>query len=181
MSVKQILSRLSLPFTTYVLGSGINLLASYALMVFLLNVLSKAEYGQYGFLISLFSMLLILFNFGHKEAVFKYASVNHGQSQDRLNQKDSTISLLTSLMGNFYRWNALILLGVHGLIWVDISLYFVAMMFLCNSWLMTFAGYFRGVSDYHKDALALPIQRLLWLLFSIVLYYSVDDLSLIHI
>lgn len=186
MSVKSMLNRISLPFTVYVLGSGINLIASYALMVFLLNVLTKAQYGQYGFLISLFSMLLILFNFGHKEAVFKYASINQGLSVSSPSSSSSASasshasnqSLLSALMGNFYRWNALILLGVHGLLLIDVSLYFVAMMFLCNSWLMTFAGYFRGASDYNKDALALPLQRLLWLLFSIILYYSVNDFNL---
>ena len=174
MGVKQTLSRSSLSFSAYLIGSAINLLASYTLMVFLLNVLSKTEYGEYGFWVSLFSMLLIVFNFGHKEAVFKQASVNKGE----VNQGQ-----LPLLFGNFYRWNALLLLTVQSLILFDITLYWVAMAFLLNSWVMTFAGCHRGCEHYVQDALALPLQRLLWLLISLACYFIFGrfNLSLLFI
>jgi hypothetical protein len=45
---------MSSSFITYLFGAVINLTATCAMMLLLLNVLSKAEYGQYGFYISLF-------------------------------------------------------------------------------------------------------------------------------
>ncbi|MCJ8269064.1 MAG: hypothetical protein MJK04_06630, partial [Psychrosphaera sp.] len=168
--LQQYYTNLSSSFVTYLFGAVINLTATYALMVLLLNVLSKAQYGQYGIYISLFSLLLIFFNFGHKEVVFKYASAT---------QADSNVSPLPGLFIGFYRWNLLLLALVQILIVFDTTLYAGAMMFLVNSWMITFAAYHRGHADYNKDALALPLQRLLWLCFSLCCYFIFDGLSLI--
>ncbi|NQZ11387.1 MAG: hypothetical protein HRT35_29900 [Algicola sp.] len=168
--LQQYYANLSSSFVTYLFGAVINLTATYALMVLLLNVLSQTEYGQYGVYISLFSILLIFFNFGHKEVVFKYASNT---------QTDTALNPLPRLFIGFYRWNLLLLALVQILIVFDTTLYAGIMMFLVNSWMITLAAYHRGHANYRKDALALPLQRLLWLCFSLCCYFIFDSLGLI--
>jgi O-antigen/teichoic acid export membrane protein len=163
-------NNLSSSFVTYLLGAVVNLTATYAMVVVLLNVLSKEEYGQYGVYISLFSILLILFNFGHKEVVFKYASAS---------QTDAPATPQPVLFIGFYRWNLLLLALVQVLIVFDTTFYAGTMMFLAHSWMITLAAYHRGYADYSKDAWALPLQRLLWLSFSLCCYFIFDALSLI--
>ncbi len=162
---------LSSSFVTYLFGAVINLTATYALMILVANILSKEEYGQYGVYISFFSLLLIFFNFGHKEVMFKYVSAN-------ASQLSSIASPLPILFIGFYRWNLMLLALVQVIIVFDTALYAGAMMFLVNSWMITFAAYHRGYADYKKDALALPIQRLLWLSFSLCSYFFFSSLSL---
>ncbi|MFT5164173.1 MAG: O-antigen/teichoic acid export membrane protein [Alteromonadaceae bacterium] len=168
--LQQYYANLSSSFVTYLLGAVVNLTATYAMMVLLINVLAKEDYAQYGVYISLFSLLLIFFNFGHKEVVFKYASASRA---------DSTLSPLPVLFIGFYRWNLLLLALVQVLIVFDTTLYAGAMMFLVNSWMVTLAAYHRGSTDYKKDAWALPLQRLLWLSFSLSCYFTFDSLGLI--
>jgi O-antigen/teichoic acid export membrane protein len=156
-------------FLVYLFSAVLNLLVSYGLMLFLLRVLPKAQYGQYGFYVSVFSMVLIFFNFGHKEVVFKTASKAFHRSEK---------NPLQSIFKSFFGWNILLLLAAQVLLLVDLTLYLVTLMFLFNSWLMTAAAYHRGKTHYSLDAFALPGQRGLWLLGCVLWFWMTAGLDL---
>jgi O-antigen/teichoic acid export membrane protein len=160
---------LSASFFTYLFGSVLNLLASYSLLIFLLNSLPKTEYGQYGLYISLLSILLIFFNFGHKEAIFKLTSKS---SENHISAP------LKDVLTTYCQWNLCILIVIQLLLLIDFTYYFAAMATLMNGWLIALTAYYRGRSIYKVDALTLPIQRAIWLVSALVLYYTFEVMSL---
>lgn len=166
---KQFIPSTTSSFFTYFLSAILNLFVSYGLLLLLLRVLPKEQYGQYGLYISVFSMLLILFNFGHKEIIFKFSSL--------FNVEDDSSKLLNTFR-SFIQWNLVIFIATQGLLLIDITWYIVAMAFLLNSWLITGAAYHRGQADYRLDAFALPMQRSFWLIGCIALYFFLDEISL---
>ena len=165
---------LSVSFSRYFFAALVNLLASYGLMLFLLIVLTKAEYGQYGIYLSVFSMLLILFNFGHKELMFKYAS----QPTQSKTHTQAFPAKLNSTWQSFFRWNLIWLVLLQVLLLVDMTCYWLALMFLSNSWLVTAAACHRGRANYTFDAFALPAQKSIWLLFCGLWFLFSDGLDL---
>jgi len=166
---KQFIPSTTSSFFIYFLSAILNLLVSYGLLVLLLRALPKAQYGQYGLYISVFSMLLILFNFGHKEVIFKFSS--------QFNVEDDSSKLLNTFR-SFSLWNLVIFIAIQGLLLIDITWYIVAMAFLLNSWLITGVAYHRGQADYRLDAFALPMQRSFWLIGCIAIYFILDEISL---
>jgi len=159
-------------FFIYLFSSILNLLVSYGLLVLLLRTLPKDQYGQYGLYISLFSILLIFFNFGHKEAIFKFSSQSFIATANQ--QFDRTLR-------SYFLWNFFLLVVLQGLLLVDIIVYVVAMVFLLNSWLITAAAYYRGQANYKQDAYALPLQRTLWLLICLIVYYFIEHFTLLAV
>jgi len=169
---------LSISFSRYFFAALVNLLASYGLMLFLLTVLAKAEYGQYGIYLSLFSILLILFNFGHKEVMFKYASQSAGAVQAGKLRRQGGSDWLNTTWQSFFLWNLMWLVLVQVLLLVDMTWYWLALMFLANSWLVTAAACHRGKANYAFDAFALSAQRSLWLVFCGLWFWFSDGLDL---
>lgn len=166
---KQFIPSTTSSFFTYFLSAILNLFVSYGLLVLLLRALPKEQYGQYGLYISVFSMLLILFNFGHKEIIFKFSS--------QFNTDDKSARLYSAFQ-TFSQWNLVLFIAIQALLLIDITWYIVAMAFLLNSWLITGAAYHRGQADYRLDAFALPMQRSFWLIGCIAIYFFLDEISL---
>ena len=159
-------------FFTYQFSTVLNVLASYGLLIFLLRILPKTDYGQYGVYVSVFSMVMIFFNFGHKEVVFKYASKTlHDGYENRLSR----------VFESFWRWNITMLLAVQCLLLINLTLYLVALTFLINSWLLTAMAYHRGIANYKWDAFALPMQRTLWLFLCVLWFFIEKNIGLVAI
>jgi len=157
---------ISRSFFIYFFSTIINLLVSYGLLVLLLKTLPKAQYGQYGLYISVFLIVLIFYNFGHKEAVFKFSS------------KNNSLHKLNALFSSFFIWNFILFAAIQILLWLNFTIYLVAMVFLLNNWLLTGVAYFRGQKRYKIDAFALPTQRFFWLLFCLGFFLIHDELTL---
>lgn len=144
MSIKKQYSR----YVGFALG---NILVSYMLLLFLANNLSKQDYAQYGVLASLMSVLLIVVNFGHKEALFKYASQNNQSALLQLTQSLRLWGLLAMVLGLVLMfWSTIV------------GMAFLA--YLCLFSLLLLCAYYRGRQGYWQDAAAMPIYRLFWLL-----------------
>jgi O-antigen/teichoic acid export membrane protein len=149
-------------FAIYTVGTIVNIVASYAVLVLLTNQLSKESFATYGLFNTVFSLLLIFINFGAKESVFKYASTgNH--------------SHLSASLSWFFCWQLVFLLGCLIVAIVNLQIALIATCFVVMSWLLVINGFNRGLGNYLKDAISLPIHRLAWL-FGCILYiqFSAD-------
>ena len=75
---------LNMHYAVY-LGYGVlNVSISYALLLFLANRLSIADYALYGVISSVVGLALIALNFGHKEALLKFESQSNDEELKRL-------------------------------------------------------------------------------------------------
>lgn len=155
-------------FWFYACATLTNFVCSYAILYVLTNYLSKTHYADYGLYNSIFSLCLIVFNFGIKESVFKLASKRE-------------FSELKNTLNWFVNWQCIVFTAILILCWWDYTLAVVAMTFVVLSWLFVAAAYFRGISNYLKDAFCLPVQRLLWLLSLVAMLFLLPSISFVHI
>ena len=137
-------------YAVYLVYTIVNVLVSYALLVFLANRLSIADYALYGVISSVAGLALITLNLGHKEALFKFESQSNDQELNRL-----AASLKPWLFGALVLCLAALivspLLGLAGLSFLGVYGVILA------------AGSFRGKGLYAQDAASWPLYRGLWL------------------
>lgn len=138
-------------FFFYTIFSISSVLISYFLLIVFSAYLSKEEYAEYGLLTAIFSLVMIGFNFGHKELLFKSCS---------LKDDDAFISTLNS----FVRLQLILLLVIF-LLWPFLGdTAIISLAFICSNWLLILNHINRGSGNYVKDAISFTIQRSLWLL-----------------
>ena len=152
-------------YALYVAVGGLNVVVSYALLLLLARNLSVADYALYGLVSHIAGLGLIALNFGHKEALFKFASQTNAAAIDLIS---ASLRLWLCLAFCF---------GV--LLWlVDVTLGIAALSFLCLYILIVASNVFRGRGLYAHDAVAVPLYRLLWLLFGAAILVLGNGLTL---
>lgn len=152
-------------FILYTLGTVVNILSSYAILILLTDRLPKAVYAKFGFYNTVFALLLIFINFGCKEAIYKAAS--------RSDTRDTQ---------GIFKWFAcwqvflLSLCFLCAAFYPEFTLIFVC--YLCTQWLLTINAVNRGNGHFLQDACGLPIQRALWFVALCVLATSTQNLDI---
>jgi O-antigen/teichoic acid export membrane protein len=138
-------------YSLYATFAAANVVISYGLLVFLANTLSKSDYATYGVMTTLMSLCLILLNFGHKEALFKYFS-----------QGKATQIRVTS--GSLKAWLLLFFSLSLCMFAISTAAGAAALAFWALYLLTVVSHINRGRGDYWRDAMALPLYRGSWLL-----------------
>ena len=134
-------------FFNYSFANVLSLVLGLFLLFILSTKLEPQIYGEYGFYISIFSILLVLINWGSKERIYRFA-LKYKATPKEFMKKQVSIC-------NF------ILIIFLPLVFVNVALYAVILfsalfsIFQCNCFLE------RGRSHFFKDAMATPIYRLL--------------------
>lgn len=155
-------------YAAYAILALVNVGVSYVLLVFVANNLSKDDYALYGALTTVMSLALIIANFGHKEAVYKFAAKRNFDE-------------LSKVVSSFITWS-LLFLGVALLtLLIDFTIGVAALSFCALLYLTTASAYNRGLSKYISDAIALPIYRSIWLLGGVGVSLYVVQLTTDHI
>ena len=150
MSESKVANKTIKPFIFYALMTLINVTLSYILLVIFANNMSKNDYAEFGLYNTIFALALIGFNFGHKEILFKASSFNDKQ-------------LLVNSAQSYLMWQ-LLLLSCCGILFLfSPVLAVIALNFIVINWLYVAASIHRGRGRYSKDAIALPLHRLVWL------------------
>lgn len=151
-------------FSRYAFFTVCNLVAGYALLWFLANQLSKADYAQYGWYTTLFAIAVIFYNVGHRDALFKLSS----QRADGLGRFIATSVVCLAIAFIFllfsFPFEPMLLISGVG--------------FLLLHLLNITSAVHRGLGCYQKDALAMPLYRVFWLLGCIALVFFADELSI---
>lgn len=152
----------------YAAGAFSNVLFSYLLIYLLLTNLSKSDYGQYGYLLSVGTICLIGANLGHKESFFKVLSA-------RLHPL-----LLTSISQSFVIYNGVLSLTIIGLFWLNKLWFWVGLYVLITNWFLTFSFVLKARERYSLDSFLPGVHKLLWSLF-FLLVSSTSTVSLEHV
>ncbi|GAA0353594.1 hypothetical protein GCM10009092_17460 [Bowmanella denitrificans] len=145
-----------------------NILVSYLLLLFLANSLSKSEYAQYGVLTSVMSLLLILVNFGHKEALFKLSSQNRIQDVARY-------------FGTLQLWLCGCVFFSLLALFFNLETGLAALAFLALYLMTLVSNIHRGLGFYLRDAVSLPLYRGIWLLGCLGVYCLAGDLDIVGV
>jgi len=152
-------------YAVYLGYAVLNVSISYALLLFLANRLSIADYALYGVISSVAGLALIALNFGHKEALFKFESQSNDEELKRL-----AASLKPWLFGALVLCLAALivnpLLGLAGLSFLGVYGVILA------------AGAFRGKGLYAQDAASWPLYRGLWLVGGLLVVVLTGRLDL---
>lgn len=159
---------LSRQASIYATFSALNVAISYVLLLFIANVLTKADYAAFGFYSSLMSLLLIAVNFGYKETFFKWAS------QQR-------IADLTALRDSFYPWVCGFLIVAFITAFFSLEAGLAGLGFISLYALTAMSGLNRGFEYYLKDALAVPTYRAAWLLGCFLIWWSWGTLTVVGV
>lgn len=155
-------------FSYYTIGSFVSVVSSYLVLLLVTNNLPKDEYATFALYNSLFSLALIAFNFGTKESVFKSTSTRNNKE-------------LFSILSWFFSWQVLLLLVCGITFFFDSVLATINLGFLVLNWLFVSASYNRGQSDYFRDAVAIPLQRFVWLLLLFLATLFVSEFHFIYV
>ncbi|MCC2606107.1 oligosaccharide flippase family protein [Planctobacterium marinum] len=155
-------------FWLYTSSTAINILCSYAVLFLLTNYLSKESYAEYGYYNSVFSLLLVLFNFGVKETAFKLAS--RGETD-----------ALQLLFHWYLSLQLIFLISILVLCYWHPKLAVIAVSFVLFSWMLVLSAMYRGQSRYLRDAFCWPIQRCLWLMFILLAIYFFESIDFFEV
>lgn len=155
-------------FSAYSLASGLGVVAGYCILLLTTNYLSKESYANFALYNSVFSLILIFFNFGTKESIYKYASKG---IKEQLNK----------IINWYLKWQILLIgVAVLACLW-EMKIVVIFLSFLVLGWVYVVSSYNRGTGDYLKDAIAIPLQRLLWFLMLLVLIFLLQTLTYVHV
>lgn len=155
-------------YASYATLALINVVISYGLLVFLANNLTKDDYALYGVLTTFMSLVLIIANFGHKEAVYKLTA------ERRFIELQKAIS-------SFITWS-LVFVGFSLLtLLIDFTAGIAALSFCAVMYLTILSSYYRGRSKYYLDAFAQPLYRSVWLAIGVGISFFVTALSTVHV
>lgn len=159
----------ALTYIHYAFSVLVNLSLSCVLLIFLANQLDKTEFALFGVISASLGWLLVAFNAGHKDALFKYASAN---------DVDRVLSLGASLLTWISKCLCLALpfMALAGATWSAAVLAFTSLLVL-----QCIGSVMRGRGDYKADGLLWPTYRFIWLMSLLVAYVSVSSLSLVDV
>lgn len=155
-------------YAMYAVLALVNVGVSYALLVFLASNLSKEDYALYGVLTTIMSLGLIVGNFGHKEAVFKFAAERRFKN-------------LLNALSSFSTWSLFLVSLSFLILLFDLTTGTAAFAFYALLCLTLVNAFNRGCGRYVLDAVALPIYRGLWLCGGIGVTYCAVQLSTFHV
>lgn len=158
----------SYAYAMYAVLALVNVGVSYALLVFLASNLSKEDYALYGLLTTIMSLGLIVGNFGHKEAVFKFAAERRFEN-------------LLNALSSFSTWSLFFVSLSSLTLLFDLTTGTAAFAFYALLCVTLVNAYNRGHGRYTLDAVALPIYRGLWLCGSIGVTYFAVQLTTFHV
>lgn len=149
-------------YATYTLINIVNIAVSLVLMVFFVNKLSTKDYSVLGVYAAFLSIVIVFINFGHKEALFKCSSKR---------QTDKLLSNCASAM-------RLVLIG--GCVFLVIGgfnreLMLAAFYLLSMHLLQIMASINRGFGNIFRDAGAILMYRIGWLVIAFCFFYFSDE------
>lgn len=126
--------------------------------------MSKENYAEYGYYNSVFSLLLVMFNLGVKEAAFKLSS-------------RSETGAVQQLFHWYLSFQLIFLIVILALCYWQPKLAVIALSFLMFSWMLVLSAVYRGQSRYLRDAFCWPIQRFFWLIFILFAIYFFEPID----
>lgn len=147
-------------FGVYGFATLFNLIISYFLILFLINNLTKQQFGSYGVYTSIFSLLIVFFNFGHKQLFFKWIT------------KEKSFARIQLCVVSFTFLNVFLLCLLSITYLISIELFWIILSFILSSIMLTLSTVMRAKGRYVYDALIIPCQRSFWLVCLIYLNSS---------
>lgn len=159
------MSGFSKDFIHYSLANFVSLLLGVVLLAGLSSQLEPEVYGQYGFYMSIFSIILVFVNWGRKEKVYKLA-ITHAWNPRRYEKKQVA----------FFN---LIVVFTLPLLLINQTLFLVVVFALLFSLFQSKCFYQRGINNYLVDGWSMPLYRLnlVVIVFALFFLFSSSEVS----
>jgi O-antigen/teichoic acid export membrane protein len=135
-------------YITYFLGVVVNLFLGFLILQLLATTLSQEQFGEYGFLISLSSILIIIANAGAKEEIYKSGIQKRNNSSELLSRHLIKVIVIAFLS--------------CALLLINVTYFILSIYILAFSTLQLVNANNRGLGFLGLDVWGMPTQRMLF-------------------
>lgn len=160
---------LSKDFVNYSLANVVSLVLGVILLSGLSSKLEPGVFGQYGFYMSIFSIILVFTNWGRKEHIYKLA-IKKSWNSRRYEKKQVAF------------FNLIFFIALP-LLLINKTLFLVVVFALLFSLFQSKCFYLRGKNCYLLDGWSVPLYRLalVIIIFTLFFLFSPNDISVSYL